>query len=100
MGSKKARAEELAVIAKSKSIIEESTGGATARQYGFIQLSSRVSLAARMKLANAEVVASLKKLAKQQKSGALAQLASQVNAVARYGGNNAEDIFAKIKGLI
>eukprot|EP00747_Dinoflagellata_sp_TGD_P154780 gnl/TRDRNA2_/TRDRNA2_177533_c10_seq10.p1 gnl/TRDRNA2_/TRDRNA2_177533_c10~~gnl/TRDRNA2_/TRDRNA2_177533_c10_seq10.p1 ORF type:complete len:690 (+),score=262.64 gnl/TRDRNA2_/TRDRNA2_177533_c10_seq10:72-2141(+) len=98
--SKKARAEELAVIAKAKSIIEESTGGATARQYGFIQLSSRVSTTAHTKLVNSEVVAALKKLAKEQHSSALAQLASRVSAITRYGGSNQEDIFAKIKGLI
>merc|ERR550514_1977815 len=53
-----------------------------------------------MELAHLEVVAAVKKLAKKQHSTALTQLASRISAVARYGGSNAEDIFAKIKGLI
>jgi chromosome segregation ATPase len=51
-----------------------------------------------MLLANMEVVAAVKKLAKQQHSSALAQLASRIAAVAKYGA--ADDVFAKIKGLI
>merc|ERR1719183_2382585 len=46
------------------------------------------------------MIAKLKKLAKKQRSSALTQLASKVAAVARFGGSNTEDIFAKIKGLI
>jgi len=53
-----------------------------------------------MYLANLEVVAAVKKLAREQHSSALAQLASRVSAVLRYGGSNSEDVFAKIKGLI
>jgi len=53
-----------------------------------------------MYLSNLEVVAAVKKLAKDQHSIALSQLASRISAVMRYGGSNSEDIFAKIKGLI
>merc|ERR1719343_1051412 len=42
----------------------------------------------------------VKQLAKKHHSSALAQLASRISAVARYGGMNGEDPFAKIKGLI
>merc|ERR1719424_2050565 len=53
-----------------------------------------------MYLSNLEVVAAVKKLAKEQHSIGLSQLASRISAVMRYGGSNNEDIFAKIKGLI
>eukprot|EP00747_Dinoflagellata_sp_TGD_P154795 gnl/TRDRNA2_/TRDRNA2_177533_c10_seq24.p1 gnl/TRDRNA2_/TRDRNA2_177533_c10~~gnl/TRDRNA2_/TRDRNA2_177533_c10_seq24.p1 ORF type:complete len:689 (+),score=281.38 gnl/TRDRNA2_/TRDRNA2_177533_c10_seq24:89-2155(+) len=96
--SVKARAEELSVIAKAKKIVEEATGGAVDKLYSFIQVSS--TQASSMRLASMEVVAALKKLAKEQHSSALAQLASRVSAITRYGGSNQEDIFAKIKGLI
>jgi chromosome segregation ATPase len=47
-----------------------------------------------------EVVTMVKKLAQQQHSAALAQLASRIGAIARYGAAAGEDPFAKIKGLI
>merc|ERR1719217_1499216 len=42
----------------------------------------------------------VKKLARDQHSNALAQLASRVDAVVRYGSAGGEDVFAKIKGLV
>ena len=42
----------------------------------------------------------VKKLAREQHSAALAQLASRVSAVAKYGATDGEDPFAKIKGMI
>merc|ERR1719215_1276026 len=85
-----ARAEELAVIAKAKKILEETSAGGVAQTYSFLQVSNRVQLK------NSEVVAAVKKLARDQHSQALAQLASRIAAVAKYG----DDPFAKIKGLI
>jgi len=46
------------------------------------------------------VVTLVKNLAKKQHSTALAQLASRIAAVAKYGAAAGEDPFAKIKGLI
>merc|ERR1719364_268391 len=54
----------------------------------------------RTDLANAEVVSLVKKLAKEQHSTALSQLASRISAVLRYGAASGEDPFAKVKGLI
>merc|ERR1719409_557502 len=42
----------------------------------------------------------IKNLAKQHHSAALNQLAARISAFSRYGGGSAEDIFAKVKGLI
>jgi len=89
-----ARQEELAVIAKAKKILEGTAGGASGQTYSFLQISSRADLK------NTEVVTLVKNLAKKQHSAALAQLASRIAAVAKYGAAAGEDPFAKIKGLI
>merc|ERR1719277_225091 len=47
-----------------------------------------------------QVVALVKQLSTQQKSPALAQLASRLGAVVRYGAGSGEDPFVKVKGLI
>jgi chromosome segregation ATPase len=84
------RKEELAVIAKAKKILEETSSGAVKQSYDFLQLSAASK--------NSQVVTSIKALAKKHHSAALAQLASRVQAVVKYGGG--ADVFAKIKGLV
>lgn len=86
-----ARKEELAVIAKARQIVEEATGGAAS---SFIQMTTRADLK------NVEVVTMIKSLAKKFDLSALTQLASRVDAVAKYGAKDGEDVFAKIKGMI
>jgi chromosome segregation ATPase len=51
-------------------------------------------------LANSEVIALVKKLAREQHSSALAQLASRIATVVKYGSRNGDDPFKKVKGLI
>merc|ERR1719395_27821 len=51
-------------------------------------------------LANAEVVNLVKKLAREQHSAALAQLASRIQTLIRYSSRSGDDPFAKIKTLI
>jgi hypothetical protein len=87
------RKEELVVIAKAKEILQGSTSGAESRTYSLLQVSQE-----KASLVGHEVVAAVKRLAKQQKSPALAQLASRILAVVRHRGS--EDIFGKVKGLI
>merc|ERR1719240_902949 len=57
-------------------------------------------LKSRTDLANMEVVTLIKRLAQKQHSAALAQLASRITAVMRYGATSDDDVFAKVKGLI
>jgi len=92
-----ARAEELAVIAKAKKILEETTGGAVGQSYSFLQ---RSTMSTRADLKRSEVVSVVSNLAKKHHSAALAQLASRISAVVKYGAGDGEDVFGKIKGLI
>jgi len=92
-----ARAEELAVIAKAKKILQETTGGAVGQSYSFLQ---RSTMSTRADLKRSEVVTVVSNLAKTHHSAALAQLASRISAVVKYGAGDGEDVFGKIKGLI
>merc|ERR1719240_380304 len=65
-----------------------------------LQVAAASRMHTRADLANTEVVALVKKLAKDHHSAALAQLASRIAVVVRYGGKDGADPFAKIKGLI
>merc|ERR1719491_1016806 len=94
----KSRDEELTAIATAKKILTETSSGAVSQSYSFVQVSSR--LQTRADLAGAEVVGLLKKLAKEHPSAALAQLASRVSSVIRYGRAGGDDPFAKVKELI
>jgi len=89
-----ARTEELKVIATAEKILKDSTSGAVGQTYSFLQISSRADLA------NSEVITMVKKLAKDHHSAALAQLASRIAVVVRYGGKDGADPFGKVKGLI
>merc|ERR1719476_678901 len=57
-------------------------------------------LQTRADLASVEVVNVVKRLAREHHSAALAQLASRIAAVLRYGSSAGEDPFAKVKSLI
>jgi len=95
-----ARTEELKVIATAEKILKESTAGAVGQTYSFVQVSAHSQLQTRADLANSEVINLVKKLAREQHSAALAQLASRIAAVVKYGGRDGADPFGKVKGLI
>jgi len=94
------RAEELKVIAEAKKILVETTSGAADQTYSLVQVRAASRLQTRADLAHAEVVVLVKKLAREHRSAALAQLASHVAAVLQYGSANGEDPFKKVKSLI
>merc|ERR1719413_286076 len=98
-----ARIQELKVIAEARKVLSDSTSGAGAQTYSFIQRGSSEGasrLLSRADLAGREVIELVRRLAKKEHSSALNQLASRISAVARYSGSNREDVFAKVKGLI
>merc|ERR1719399_2443177 len=90
------RTAELKAIAEAKKILESTTSGAVGQTYSLLQLTARSKMQTRTDLANAEVVTLVKKLATEQHSAALAQLASRISAVMRYGAASGEDPFAKV----
>merc|ERR1719387_171427 len=96
----KSRAEELKALAMAKKILTSTTPGAETQTYSLLQIASGSSLRSRADLANLEVVTLIKRLAKEHHSTALAQLASKISVVMRYGAAGGEDPFAKVKGLI
>merc|ERR1719262_2013469 len=98
-----ARTEELKVIATAEKILKDSTSGAVGQTYSLLQTSSLRSaskLQTRADLANIEVINLVKKLARDHHSAALAQLASRIGAVIRFGAAAGDDPFAKVKSLI
>mmetsp|Transcript_34735 Transcript_34735/g.79656 ORF Transcript_34735/g.79656 Transcript_34735/m.79656 type:complete len:704 (-) Transcript_34735:60-2171(-) len=100
------RAAELDALAKAQDVISGKTGNAEAKVYSFLQSNSASAIAGRSQmrtrsdLAQVEIAAVIRNLAKKQQSTELAQLADRVSAVIRYGGKSGEDPFAKVKGLI
>merc|ERR1719510_2870118 len=96
----KSRKEELAAVAEATQIIRGSTSGAVTQTYSFLQEGSRSQLKTRTDLARAEVVTLVKRLADKHHSAALAQLASRIAAVLRFGTTGGADPFGKVKSLI
>merc|ERR1740129_1544162 len=100
----KGRTEELEALEKAKEILTETSTGAAQQTYSLLQMSvvtrAASQLQMRADLANAEVVNMVKRLAREHHSAALAQLASRIAAVLRYGSAAGEDPFAKVKSLI
>jgi len=100
--SVKNRAEELKALAAAKTAVMDATGGGESLVYNetsFLQLSG--SEASKVWLANFEVVNFLRRLAHQQQSSELFQLAGRISnamQLAATAGNS--DPFAKVKGLI
>merc|ERR1719420_1665781 len=94
------RAEELKALTEAIQILSSTTSGAEAQTYSLLQVRAGSQLKTRADLANAEVVTLIKRLAQQQHSAALAQLASKITAVMRYGASTGDDVFAKVKALI
>merc|ERR1719421_2081793 len=88
----KSRGEELKALATAKKVIVEATSGASDLSYGFLQ----TGMSSSADLANFEALRMVRDLAQKQKSTALAQLASRIDA-AMHAGGNSRDPFAKVK---
>merc|ERR1712045_266455 len=80
-------------------MLQSTSSGAVSQTYSLLQVTSRAGLQTHSDLVGSEVVTAVKRLAKKQHSAALAQLASRIMTVLRFGSSNG-DPFAKVKGLI
>eukprot|EP00425_Heterocapsa_triquetra_P000443 CAMPEP_0195059426 /NCGR_PEP_ID=MMETSP0448-20130528/6924_1 /TAXON_ID=66468 /ORGANISM="Heterocapsa triquestra, Strain CCMP 448" /LENGTH=686 /DNA_ID=CAMNT_0040089703 /DNA_START=50 /DNA_END=2106 /DNA_ORIENTATION=+ len=104
--SVKSLAQELEALAKAKQALTEMTSPAADHTYSFLQVDggshqrTGSGLRTGADLANFEVVRLVKQLAMKEKSAALNQLASRIQAVMKYGASTGEDPFAKVKGII
>jgi len=90
----KSRTEELTAIATAEKVLKDTSAGAVGQSYSLLQLQSSTDLK------NVEVANVIKKLARDHHSAALAQLASRIGAVMRFGAADGDDVFGKVKGLI
>jgi len=95
-----ARTDELKMLAEAKKVLVETSSGAVSQTYSLLQTETRSRLRTATDLKSAEVVRFVKRLARDQHSEALAQLASRIAALAQYGAGAGEDPFVKVKGLL
>jgi len=103
----KSRGEEVKALLEAKRVIAEMTSGAADLSYSFRQASflqlggtGRSGLWTGVDLANFEAVRLVRKLAQEQHSEALAQLARRMASAMRYGSAEGGDPFAKVKAMI
>jgi len=94
------RKDELAALGKAKKTLQQMTSGAVGQSYSLLQTMMTTRMRTGADLANAEVVNLVKKLAREQHSAALAQLASRISTLIRYSSRSGDDPFVKVKGLI
>jgi chromosome segregation ATPase len=90
----KANAEEIKVIAMATKIIKEAT---------FVQTSTsflQMTMDTAMQSAQSKIAKFVRKIAKEQHSSELAQLASRIIAMSRAGAFQTSDPFVKIRGMI
>merc|ERR1712045_235537 len=80
-------------------MLQSTSSGAVSQTYSLLQVTSLSGTQTHSDLVGSEVVVAVKQLAKKQHSAALAQLASRIMTVLRFGSSNG-DPFAKVKGLI
>merc|ERR1719428_1380307 len=85
------RKDELAALGKAKKILQTMTAGAVSQSYSFLQTMMTTRMHSGAELANFEVVNLVKKLAREQNSAALAQLASRIQTLIRYSSQSGDD---------
>ena len=89
----KAREDERKVIAEATKIIQETSSGAVSQTYSLLQLRAGKRMQTRSHLVKSDVLVLAKRLTHEDHFAALAQLASRVVAVAKYGVQNGEGPF-------
>lgn len=102
----RSRSDELKAVADAKKALAGAlpaaaqTYGAALDQATFLQVASSDDLASHGSSVQFEAIKFIRDLARQQNSVALAQLASKMSSIVRYGSSAGIDPFAKIKAMI
>jgi len=99
------RADELKAIAEAQKVLMEMTGGAQGETYSaasFLQLAGgqEQKLTTSSDLTGFEVVNLVRKMAREQKSAELAQLAQRISSAMKGGATEGQDPFVKVRSLI
>ncbi|CAK0852371.1 unnamed protein product [Prorocentrum cordatum] len=96
----KSRSEELKALAEAKKVLQDTTAGAADQTYSLLQVASQGRSGGRAETQGVQVVRFVRRLATEQNSTALAQLAMRMTSAIRVGSKTGDDIFAKVKSLI
>ena len=95
-----AYAEKLKVLADATQMIRSETGGAEGQTDSLFQESSGASLKTSTDLEGLKVMTMVRRLAVQEQSAALAQLASRISAIMKFGADTDDDPVVKVEGLV
>jgi len=98
--SMQARAEEVKVIKEAIKTLVESTSGAQAQTYSFVQVATSSSMTSKVQVKASNVMRMVNQLAKKHHSLALSQLASRIKSLLQFGAQSGDDPFGKVKTLI
>ena len=86
--------------AEATQVLQSETSGADGQSYSLFQESSSAALQTSTDLKGFEKVMSVRRLAEQEHSTALDQLASRISAIMKFGAGADGDPFVKVKDLI
>ena len=98
--SGRAFADELKALAEATQVLQSETSGAEGQTHSLFQESSSAALQTSTDLKGFEMVISVRRLAEQEHSTALDQLASRMSAIMKFGASADGDPFVKVKDLI
>ena len=98
--SGRAFADELKALAEATQVLQSETSGADGQTYSLLQESSSAALQTSTDLKGFELVISVRRLAEQEHSTALAQPGSRISTTMKFGAGVDGDLLVKVKDLI
>ena len=93
-------ADELKALAGATQVLQSETCGADGQTYSLFQENSSAALQTSTDLKGFDMVTTVRRLAEQEHSAALAQLGSCISAIMKFGAGADDDPFVKVKDLI
>ena len=98
--SVKVFAEELKAWTEATQVLQSETDGADGHTYSLFQENPNAALQTPTDLKGFDMMTAVRQLAEQEHSTALAQLASCISAIIKFGADADNDLFVKVKDLI